>query len=646
MVAALAWLPLATGVLLSGLGARAGARLGPTAVRWTFGGLALLGVLGSLALAWIIPVGARWELAWGPSLQLHLQVTPLVHAMTLLVSAIAAAVVLWAAAHEDREGLHRLLGGLTAFVGAMQLLVLAADLLTLTIGWELVSALSWLLIGHRQGDEQAQGSANYAYIVTRMGGLGLLVAAGAALAGAGSLRFEALPEVAGGAWGGALVAGLLVAAASKSAQLPFSPWLFRAMDGPSSVSALLHSSSMVAAGAWILLRLQPALDLVPWFGPACLGLGLSTAIGAGWLACVQSHAKRLLAASTAAQYGLCIAAVGAGSSAAAMVHVITHAALKALLFLAAGTAMTVAGTAMLRQMRVGRRLPFVAAMSAIAALALAGVPPLGAAWSKEHLVAATSHASLGLGLLSIAAATFSAWYAMRFQRLAFGRNPAGEGPQAGEWAVRIAVAVLALYTLGCSVLWWPAANEAFASALRTSFPPSRPWELVVSIGLVVLVGSAAWVAFGPGRGVASFVPARRRAILENWVGLSAGLDRFIAAPAFTLARVSSAIDDAVVDAGLEGAGRLGRWLSGLGARVVEVGVEGAVVILAGVSRALAAFSRQVDDSVIDRGASEAGHAIGWSGRRAPAIQTGAVPTYYVLLVGGLVAFVIFLGVWR
>ncbi len=176
------------------------------------------------------------------------------------------------------------------------------------------------------------------------GDLGIWFAAASALVTGGSFDFQALSAVAGGPSANWMAAGILVAAAAKSAQGPFAAWLFRAMEGPSSVSALLHSSTMVAAGAWLLLRLHEPLSAVAWFGPAAIALGLTTALTGGISAIVQPDAKRLLAASTSAQYGLMFVAVGAGYSAAGLIHLVTHAAFKALLFLAAGTAISLTGS--------------------------------------------------------------------------------------------------------------------------------------------------------------------------------------------------------------------------------------------------------------------------------------------------------------
>ena len=306
----------------------------------------------------------------------------------VLVPLIALPVLLWAAAMEDEVGLPRLLGLLIGFTGAMELLILAADLLVVAIAWELLGVFSWALIAHQWQDDSKVAAANYAFNATRIGGLGLWFAAGATLAVGGNFDFSTMSSPGSSFWGHIMAAGIVIAAASKSGQGPFAPWLFKAMEGPSSVSALLHSSTMVAAGAWLLIRLHEPLAAISWFSPVAITLGLATALAGGITAIVQVDAKRLLAASTSAQYGLMIAATGAGYAAAGLVHLVTHAAFKALLFLAAGAAINAAGTHSLFEMRkmgLARRLPIIAAAGWVGTLALAAIPPLGAAWTQGKI---------------------------------------------------------------------------------------------------------------------------------------------------------------------------------------------------------------------------------------------------------------------
>ena len=379
----------------------------------TLGASLLVGVVAA-----VTEPSVGW--AWSPTIQLGLEVSGFGRVMVVLVPLIALPILGYAASTE-REGRTRLLALLLAFVGGMQWLVTAADFITLLIGWELVGAASWALIGHRWTDPQSVESATRAFLTTRLGDIGLFVAAGVAFAATGTFAFSALGNASTEAVS-VIAAGVVLAAAAKSAQVPFSPWLFAAMAGPTPVSALLHSATLVAAGVYVLIRFGTEFATVPWFGPIVAGIGLATAISGGVVALLQTDAKRALAGSTSAQYGLMFVAVGAGSAAAAGSQLVAHAAFKSLLFLGAGVAIHAAGSGWLGGMRLGRALPRLAALSGVGALALVGLPPLGAAWTKEHVVSAAVEASALLGAGVLTASLLTALYGMRYQLLVYGRS--------------------------------------------------------------------------------------------------------------------------------------------------------------------------------------------------------------------------------
>ena len=191
-------LPALLGALLGPSGACIAEAHG-TRRRVFLGAFAALGLTGLIVLAANAALASpATTLRWGPGLSLSLRMAPEVAVIGVLVPAIAMPVVVWAAAHEALRGLSRLIGLLVAFVGAMELLVLAADLLTLTIGWELVSGISWALIAHRWRDDDATAAASYAFDATRLGGLGLWVAAGVTFSVTGGFGFDGLIEVARG----------------------------------------------------------------------------------------------------------------------------------------------------------------------------------------------------------------------------------------------------------------------------------------------------------------------------------------------------------------------------------------------------------------------------------------------------------------
>ena len=322
------------------------------------------------------------------------------------------------------------MGLILMFTGAMELVVIAQDLVTLLIGWEVdgrrVLGADRPPLARKRRDA---GLQHYAFVMTRAGDLGLFLAVFACFAGAGSVDYAALGQLDG--WPlGVAASGILVAAAAKAGQVPFSPWLFRAMAGPTSVSALLHSSTMVAAGAYLVARLYPWLSAAPGFSAAAHRARAGHRAGGRAGGAIQVHAKKVLAGSTSAQLGLMFAAAGAGYPGVAVLHLIAHAAFKAPLFFAAGIAHARADTFDLRRMRLGTEMTVAAGLTAVAALALAGVPPLGGAWTKEEIVKALGASSPWLALLAMAAGGLSAAYATRFAVLAYGPGDAdGESGQ-------------------------------------------------------------------------------------------------------------------------------------------------------------------------------------------------------------------------
>ena len=605
------------------------------------GGAGLL-MIAVLLTSWA--VAADWAASYpvGAGLALHVAAGPVAGPVAVLVVAVAAVVTAYASRHEELAGLDRLVGLLVAFAGAMLLVVLANDLLTLTIGWELVGVLSWALIGHRWRDATVPPAAAHAYNATRFGGLGLVLAAGAAFASTGTLGYESLSRMDGVGLQ-VVVAGVLLAAVSKSALVPFSPWLFSAMAGPTSVSALLHSSTMVAAGVYALIRLQPVLDTATWFGPTAIGIGLATALAGGVVALLQGHAKKLLAASTSAQYGLMVVAVGAGYPQVAMLHLVAHALFKAQLFLSAGVAIEAARSPDLARMRLGGVVPTTARLTLVASLALAAIPPLGAAFTKEQVLAAGTEAATWVGLTVAVGGGLSAAYAARFQLLAFGS--ARQDRPLHRQVVRrpdrvevMAMAVLAAASIILGLLWVPAVEEAVVSWLGAGLPATRPWELPLSLGLVVAAGYA--VVAADRRGGLGRVPtgAAQRAAAD-WLALPQLTRTMVVAPTLRLATALAAFDDRVVDGGVERVAGIGRQVSNWASDHVEVAVDGVVqrVAMAGMTLArlgVADWERGIEAAVTGIGLLF--RRVGQDARRT---QTGLVHHQYVVIAITLVVAV-------
>jgi len=579
--------------------------------------------------------------AWSPAIELVLRVDGFGRVMVILVPFIAAPIAAYAAASEP-DGRTRLLVLMLAFVAAMLLLVVAADFVTLLIGWELIGAASWALIGHGWRNRANVEAGTQAFLTTRLGDLGLYVAAGAAFAASGSFGFDALGSAAS-PWRDIVAGGVLLAAAAKSAQLPFSPWLFAAMAGPTPVSALLHSATLVAAGAYLLIRLAPVLESVAWFLPLIAIVGIVTALAGGVVAALQTHMKRVLAASTSAQYGLMFVAIGAGSTAAAGAQLVTHAAFKSLLFLAVGVAIHATGSAVLGQSRLGRALPLVAATAGVGSLALAGIPPLGAAWSKEAILGSALEASFGLGLAALLAGFLTAVYVGRLQLLAFvgGQEPTTRvrRPSAPELG---ALATLAIASLALGVLWIPGAGHVFEALTDSRLPSGAPWELAVGLAAVTSGGLVVLALERRGRLLDLGLRSSFRAGAEDWLGLPHLTSALLVTPTLRLSRALARADDRVVDAGVRFAARTAQLGSALVGRRVEVSVDRLVQGIAGSAIRMAEWSRIADDAGLDRAVEATGRGIGLAGQQSRRLQTGLTHQYFVIVAVGLGLIVVIL----
>jgi NADH:ubiquinone oxidoreductase subunit 5 (subunit L)/multisubunit Na+/H+ antiporter MnhA subunit len=558
--------PLLTGAGLALAGRRAD-RIAPAA------GVPAAGATLALAVAVAITRPAV-DAPLVAGVRAGLAVDGLTALMALTVAGTTLAVLASAAGEADLRT-ARFVGSMLLFAGAMLVTVTATTLAVLLMAWEVMGAMSWALIAYHWRDPDAVRAAHTAFLTTRLADVGLYVAAGAVLAGGvGTLALAGLPA-ARSPWLHVAAAGVVVAALGKSAQLPLSFWLSQAMRGPSPVSALLHSATMVAAGAYLLLRLAPLLEAAGWAAPLVAWVGAATAVVLGLVAVAQSDLKQLLAASTCAQLGFAVLAAGVGGAGGAL-QLVAHAATKSLLFLAAGAWLVLLGTRRLGELRgAARRHPLVGVTFTIGAAALAGVPPLSL-WATKDLVlsAALDHgpalyaAGLAAALLSAVYSTKAVWYVWQ--------PPSEEGrvrrDLSEERAVRRngVVPLCGLAAFAC-VLGIP--------ALGVGTPP---WELAASGGLSVVAAAVTWSLVGRFRAPSP---------LAAWLGLERAAHAIAVRPVLALARVLARVDDGwarSVDAAAGGVVRAARWLDRWG----EGTVDGTVRRVADGARALGRLARR------------------------------------------------------
>ena len=602
----LAWLlpavPLAAGTCLAVAGMRVN-RAAPVA-----GALAAAVTLGLACAAAALRPSASAPLFTG--IAAAVKVDGLSAVMVVTVAAVTLAVLVFAIGEfGPGENRGRFFGLMLLFAGAMLVTVTAATLPLLLMGWEAMGATSYALVGYWWREPPRVTAANVAFLTTRAADLGLYVAAGAAVAGgAGTLALARLPHAAQ-PWLTVITAGVVAAALGKSAQLPFSFWLSRAMQGPSPVSALLHSAAMATAGAYLLLRMNALLAASGWGQPVTAWAGAITALALGLVAVAQADLKQLLAASTCAQVGFMVLAAGTGGVRGGVAQLVAHAATKSLLFLAAGAWLTALGTKQLPELRgAARRYRFVGVTFTIGAAVLAGLPP-GSLWvTKDEVLAAALHYNPALYAVGLAAAVVSAVYSAKAAWYVWQPVPSDAGAgydteRRGTRRVapvtRPPLAILAFLAAVLGVLAVPAVAGPLGRALGAAGQPSpASWELALSAIVALLASGATW--WWGARPVP--IPAVARGWLARWLYLERAARLVVADPAMWLARRLAAFDDQVLDH--------------------------AVNQIARGTLTLARAAAYADDNDVDRLVTGVAAAARSAGRLARRPETGRLNTYY------------------
>lgn len=296
-------------------------------------------------------------------------------------------------------------------------------------------------------------------------------------------------------------------------------------------------------------------------------------------------------------------------------------------------------------MRLGRRLPLVAGLTAIGVLSLAAVPPLGAAWTKEQVVAAAGHYGGWLAVAAAAAGGLSALYAARFQLLAFGRSKSErEEPTGTDPGSVLAIAFLAGVTLLASVAWIPAFEGLISDAAGGSLPTGKAWETALSLAVVAVGLYGAWGYQRSGR--LERLGAARRDALADWYGLPAVARVLIVTPFLALTRRAADFDGRVVDSGVTGAAAFARAASRALSHAGELTFDGAAEALGAATRSMARSLSSAWERIVDRTAEGAAGATGFLARDARRTQTGLLHHYYVYVVGGVVILVLTATLWR
>ena len=363
----------------------------------------------------------RWEINVG------LLIDQLSIVFVLLITGVGGLIHVYSIgymAHDDRR--RRFFAFLNLFVAAMLLLVLADNYLVLFVGWEGVGLASYLLIGFWQYKPTAATAAKKAFVVNRVGDMGMSLAIMLMLATFGSSAFvdvnDGMPKVSSTI---ALIMGLLLllAACGKSAQVPLQSWLLDAMEGPTPVSALIHAATMVTAGVYLITRSNAIYTQSLTASTAVVVVGTVTLLFGAWIGCAKDDIKRVLAGSTMSQIGYMMLAAGIGPAgyAFAIFHLLTHGFFKADMFLGAGSVMHATNDEVdMRHYGALRTLmPITFVTFAAGYLAIIGFPFFSGFYSKDHIIEAAFQRSAVVGGLALLGAGVTGFYMTRLMLMTF-----------------------------------------------------------------------------------------------------------------------------------------------------------------------------------------------------------------------------------
>lgn len=626
-----AWLipafPLAAALLITLLGGR---------LKEGGGWLAVLA--GGLSTGFALPIGWQalhaespfrstlsWFSAGGYQFHFGIYIDRLSALLIMVVSFVSFLILVYSIAYMHREGkrLRRYYAEMTLFIGSMLGLVLADNYLELYLFWELVGLCSYLLIGFWYERPSASAAAIKAFLVTRVGDLLFLVGVILLLVHFKTLDFEALFNLSVAPhqlWVIGL-AGLLIfgGAVGKSAQFPLHIWLPDAMEGPTTVSALIHAAAMVKAGVYLVARTMPLLIQAPTDLIIIAIIGGFTAILAATLAMMKNDIKRVLAYSTISQLGYMFLGLGVGGLAyaaaheaagytAGLFHLMNHAFFKALLFLCAGSVMHAMNESTdLRQMgALWPRLKITGTAMLIGALANAGIPPTSGFWSKDEILASALAAGGENPLVLVAWAMgfitvfLTAFYLFRMWFMAFAGRPrwgADVHPHESPPLMTVPLIVLAVLAFGSGLVIFGGFSRLIAfGEPHVLAPPeylvatfTNPWALA-SIAMALAALAIAYTIYHRGVALSRYRTAwgeKGYAVLDRNYYLDDVANAIAGRLTVGLATVIDVFDRLIVDGLVNGTGtgsaalgnRLRRTATGLVTDYAGWVLTGIVVLL-------------------------------------------------------------------
>jgi len=460
------------------------------------------------------PASWEWLQLGGLTIKLGFKFDDLAALMLAVVAVVGLCVHVFSLGYMHDDGARgRYFGGLSIFMFSMLGIVFADNLFMMFIFWELVGFSSWLLINHYMEKQTAADASKKAFIVNRVGDFGFLLGIIWCYASLGTVN---LSEIADKVQAGSLIATgipllLFCGAVGKSAQLPLHVWLPDAMEGPTPVSALIHAATMVAAGIYMLCRIEPLFAAAPAALNVVMWVGVATALYAAFCAITQSDIKKVLAYSTLSQLGYMVAAFGLGSLSmnhgpetataagvgAAMFHLTTHAFFKALLFLGSGAVIYACHHEqdIFKMGGLRKKTPITFIVFTIGVLAIIGMPGFAGFFSKDAILYLAYEKNTAVFVLLAFTAILTSFYMVRLWKLVFLGEPRSESAQhaheAGASMIVPLVVLAALSLVGGYAALYPKVFTQVFELIPEAQGAAHTTILLVSLGvLIVGAGSA------------------------------------------------------------------------------------------------------------------------------------------------------------
>jgi len=545
-----------------------------------------------------------WMFAGNFKVDMAFQIDQLSMVFVLLITIVGALIHVYSLGYMSHDpDKRKFFGYLNLFVAAMLLLILANNYLLLYVGWEGVGLASYLLISFWQIKPSAAAAGKKAFIINRVGDVGLSLAIMVMFVTFGSVGFQEVFGSAGQASEGTLTAIgllLLLAACGKSAQFPLQAWLLDAMEGPTPVSALIHAATMVTAGVYLIARSHAIFDIATTAATAVVIVGVITMFMGAVIGSAKDDIKKSLAGSTMSQIGYMVLAAGLGpiGYVFAIFHLLTHGVFKAGLFLGAGSVMHgMNDNVNMRRYGALRTAMFVTyATFIIGTLSIMGIPPFSGFWSKDSIIHAAFESNTLVGVLTIIAAAITGFYMTRMAAMTFYGKARWEDdvhPHESPKVMTIPLIILAVGStfLGMGLLFWGNIETWLEPVVGLKKEEiAIPEALLMAITLVLVLAGAAygWIQYAR-REVPAIAPRGSwltRAARQDLHGDDIN-DILVVQPAFWVSRFLVWFDGSWIDGLVNGSaaffgglsGRLRRYQTGFIRSYALSMVGGAVLVV-------------------------------------------------------------------